>query len=96
MPRAELIRWGRLGLRLVLRVWSLGLGFGVWVWGLGSGLGSLEAFYSVFMCQRHVQRGGGYDSEGTEIDGGGDGNHGVPSHQRRRHTDLDQGGRREG
>ena len=73
-----------------------GLGFGVGVWGLGSGLGSLQAFHSIFVCQRHVQRGGGYDSEGTEIDGGGDGNHGVPSHQRRCHTDLDQGGRREG
>ena len=78
--------------RASVRASGLGSGSGL---GLGFGFG-IGLPRSVFVCQRHVQRGGGYDSEGTEIDGGGDGNHGVPSHQRRRHTDLDQGGRREG
>ena len=43
------------------------------------------------MCQRHVQRDGG-----AEIDGGGDGNHGVPSNQRRCHTDLHRSRRPKG
>ena len=75
----------------MLRVWSLGLGFGVWVrdW-------APFKHFTAYSCANVMYREAGYDSEGTEIDGGGDGNHGVPSHQRRRHTDLDQGGRREG
>ena len=87
--------------RASVRAWGLGLGLGS---GSGSGLG-LGFGFGIGLplsISQHIRvptsctERRGDDSEGTEIDGGGDGNHGVPSHQRRCHTDLDQGGRREG